>query len=243
MHEFDLKLSGRRIPVSVHKHTRYRRFCMKVTEDGVRVTVPFFSTEREWQNFINKNSSWILKKYTQQKNKMDNMPQLVDGGKIPFKGELFPLELRDVKDVAFDGRKFIIPDSTNKKVLLSQWYINEAGEILLNLIDIWHAELGKGLKEVKLKNMCSRWGSCTAKGIVSLNWRLVMAAETVFEYVFIHELCHLKVRSHGAEFWALVEKEIPNYKKHRTLLRKNGYMLTNFPEPVKSSSTVSKVKI
>lgn len=243
MHEFELKLSGHNIPVKVLKHMRYRRFCMKVSEHGVRVTVPFFSTDREWKKFINKNTGWILKKYAQQRSKIDSMPRLVDGGKIPFKGEFFPVSLRDVKKVEFDGTAFVVPNTEDKELLLSNWYIQEAADIVMNLIDIWQQEFGKGLKEVKLKNMTSRWGSCTAKGIVSLNWRLIMAAETVFEYVFIHELCHLQVKSHGPEFWALVEKEIPHYKKHRTWLRKNGFMLTNFPEPVKRSSTVAKVRI
>ena len=242
MQQFDLTISGRKIPVSIDKHRRFRRCSMRLTDKGLMVTIPSCYSDRQLDTFINQNSSWILRKYSQQKSRIDNMPQLVQGGNIPFNGELYPVDMMPISDVLFTGEKFHIPDCENRKSLLSQWYIKEAGKITLNLINIWRSELGEGLKEVKLKNMRSRWGSCTARGKVSLNWRLIMAPETVFEYVFVHELCHLSVRSHGTAFWKLVEREIPNLKKHRTWLRKNGYMLTNFPEPVNTSSTVASIE-
>ena len=243
MEQFDLNISGRQIPVVIHKLARYKRCSLRVTDKGVKVTVPLFYADRKWKKFIDTNATWILKKYTHQKSKIDNLPELIDGGIIPFRGESYPVELLDIEDIVFTGEKFNIPDNANKKYLLSQWYIKESEKIVLELIEIWHSEFGKKLQEVRLKNMNSRWGSCTVQGKVSLNWRLIMAPETVFEYVFIHELCHLQVRSHGAEFWVLVEKDIPNYRKHRLWLRKHGYMLTNFPESVKSSSTVATVKL
>lgn len=243
MHQFELKLSGQIIPVSVNKQRRYRRLCMKVSDKGLAITVPSASSEKELKQFINKNSGWILKKYILQKDRFHNLPNLIEGENIPFKGLFFPLELRNVDEVIFDGESFIIPDNNQKKELLIDWYIQEAVAIMLNLLQIWQDDLGEGLKEIKLKNMSSRWGSCTVKGVVSLNWRLILAPETVFEYVFIHELSHLKVKSHGREFWKLVEQEIPNHKKHRAWLRKNGFMLTNFPVPVDSSTTVAKIKI
>ena len=241
MYHFDLTISGRNIPVNVIKHSRYRRCSLKVTENGVRVMVPLLYPDCQWKKFLNKNSSWILKKYIYQKSKTDNIPQLVQGGRIPFYGGEYPVDLMAVEDVIFTGERFQIPDTENKQKQLTLWYIKKAYKIALNLVDIWYPEFGDKLKEIRLKNMRSRWGSCTDKGKVSLNWRLVMAPEAVFEYVFVHELCHLRVNSHGAEFWELVEKAIPHSKKHRLWLKKYGYILTHFPEPVKSSSTVASI--
>lgn len=246
MHNYEVTISGRKIPVVVNKQRRYKRCSLRVNEQEVRVTVPFFYSDTHWKKFIDQNSTWILKNFIRQQSRIENMPKLADNGKIPFKGEFFPVVMVDPlkqHDVIFKSGTFYLPDKPEIKNILSKWYISQAVGILENLMEIWQENHGKGLTDIKLKNMRSRWGSCTSTGKVSLNWRLIMAAETVFEYVFIHELCHLKVRSHGAEFWELVGQEIPNFNKHRLWLRKHGYMLTNFPEPVTSSSTVASIKL
>jgi hypothetical protein len=82
---------------------------------------------------------------------------------------------------------------------------------------------------VRIKQHKRLWGSCTAKGVVNLNWRLILAPPAVFEYVVVHELCHLRQAHHQAAFWRLVGQILPAYEAQRRWLRTNGHLLTLRP--------------
>jgi predicted metal-dependent hydrolase len=73
---------------------------------------------------------------------------------------------------------------------------------------------------VRIKDMKSRWGSCSSKKNLSFNLKLIYFKPKVIEYVIVHELCHLKEMNHSREFWKLVENIIPNYKIYRNELKK-----------------------
>ncbi|MFH0884097.1 MAG: M48 family metallopeptidase [Candidatus Micrarchaeota archaeon] len=77
--------------------------------------------------------------------------------------------------------------------------------------------------KVSLRDNTSRWGSCSADGSISLNFRLLFMPPDILRYVIVHELAHTRYRSHGPRFWALVEKIIPDHKEKRRWLRDNGW--------------------
>lgn len=87
------------------------------------------------------------------------------------------------------------------------------------------AEYGLGYTAVKLIKSKSKWGSCSAKGVISLNWRLIMLPETIKEYVIIHELCHITHLDHSKNYWETVQKYYPGYKKAREYLKKNNFII------------------
>ena len=65
---------------------------------------------------------------------------------------------------------------------------------------------------VAIREQKTRWGSCSGKGNLNFNWKLIMAPPPVLDYVVIHELCHLREFNHSPRFWALVEGQMPDYK-------------------------------
>ncbi|WP_133627269.1 M48 family metallopeptidase [Fonticella tunisiensis] len=75
---------------------------------------------------------------------------------------------------------------------------------------------------VVVKEQKSIWGSCSSRGNINFNWRLIMAPLSVIDYVVIHELCHLKHQDHSSKFWSLVEYVMPDYKEKKKWLRENG---------------------
>ncbi len=79
---------------------------------------------------------------------------------------------------------------------------------------------------MRVKEQKHLWGSCSAKGRVNLNWRLIFAPPAVFEYVVVHELCHLREAHHQAPFWRLVGQILPEFEAQRRWLRANGHLLT-----------------
>lgn len=86
-------------------------------------------------------------------------------------------------------------------------------------------EMGVFYGKVRVKDMRSLWGSCSYRGDLSFNVRLLSAPPEVLDYVVVHELAHLRWRGHGRRFWELVQKHCPEQKDRRRWLRANGARL------------------
>ena len=79
------------------------------------------------------------------------------------------------------------------------------------------------IERVRLKNNKSNWGSCSSSGNINISTRTLLAPLEVQDYVFVHELAHLKELNHSAKYWSLVESVMPNYKEHETWLKTYGH--------------------
>jgi predicted metal-dependent hydrolase len=91
--------------------------------------------------------------------------------------------------------------------------------------------LGVTYSRLTLRDQRSRWGSCSSKGQLSFNWRLVLAPHDVLDYVVVHEVCHLKEHHHGPEFWALVERRRPHYRDSKNWLDEHGWEILAYRPP------------
>ena len=87
------------------------------------------------------------------------------------------------------------------------------------------AETNVDVKHVTVRNQRSRWGSCSAGGTISLNWRLVQTPDTVRDYIIYHELMHLREMNHSDRFWARVEAVCPWWRDAERWLKRNGSLL------------------
>ena len=86
-------------------------------------------------------------------------------------------------------------------------------------------KVGVSYGKITIRNQKSRWGSCSSKGNLNFNWRIIMAPARVADYVIVHEMCHLKYLDHSREFWSLVEEILPDYKERKEWLHQNGHKL------------------
>lgn len=93
------------------------------------------------------------------------------------------------------------------------------------LLDAESARLGVRYEGPRIADQKSLWGSCTPDGLISLNWRLVMAPPDALRYVVIHELCHRRHLDHSPRFWRLVEKQMADHAHWRAWLREHGAAL------------------
>lgn len=93
------------------------------------------------------------------------------------------------------------------------------------LLDAESARLGVRYEGPRIADQKSLWGSCTPDGLISLNWRLVMAPPEALRYVVIHELCHRRHLDHSPRFWRLVEKQMEDHAHWRSWLREHGAAL------------------
>jgi predicted metal-dependent hydrolase len=101
-------------------------------------------------------------------------------------------------------------------------------ELVAMLIDEEAPAIGVEPARVQIRDQRSRWGSCSTRGTLSFNWRLVLAPFDVLDYVVVHELCHLREPNHSSRFWKLVEQRRPDWRAQRDWLHEHGPELLAF---------------
>lgn len=99
----------------------------------------------------------------------------------------------------------------------------QARVILTDRTDYYKAMVGVDYKRLRIGDQKTRWGSCSSKGTISYNWRLILMPEEIMDYVVVHELCHLREMNHSRKFWEYVSKIMPDYESKRKWLKENGY--------------------
>lgn len=95
----------------------------------------------------------------------------------------------------------------------------KALKILSERLEHFNTHYGFRHGRISIRNQYSRWGSCSAKGNINFNYKLILLPDELRDYVVVHELCHLGELNHSRKFWALVEQTIPGYKKLQKRLR------------------------
>jgi predicted metal-dependent hydrolase len=101
-------------------------------------------------------------------------------------------------------------------------------ELVGMLVDDEAAALGVAVSRIEVRDQRTRWGSCSTRGTLSFNWRLVLAPLDVLDYVVVHEVCHLREPNHSHRFWGLVESRRPAWRAQRDWLREHGPELLAF---------------
>lgn len=112
-----------------------------------------------------------------------------------------------------------------QRTALEKRYIEAARSYFPKRVSYFLPLTGGSFERITIRGQKTRWGSCSAKGTLSFNWRLMLAPPAVLDYVVVHELCHLTHMDHSRAFWALVESVCPDYRTHRKWLKEHGHEL------------------
>ena len=211
-----------------------------VSPDGrVVVRAPCNVSDTRISEFTERFKPWIFKhlaRYEQSRTSKG----FTSGERIPFLGKKYrlvvvPDDNESAPAITGGQLRVHVPHGLSDimqcrlvKESLSQWYDEQARKILTERLGRLAISLGVRPVGVKIKRQVRRWGSCTARGEINLNWQLVMAPPVVIDYIIIHELCHLRVHGHQREFWEYVAQYLPDYKKHKKWLRVNSLALNVF---------------
>lgn len=108
---------------------------------------------------------------------------------------------------------------------IERWYRRAAATHAAARLAHFAPLAGRAARKLVIRAQRTRWGSCSARGTISLNWRLMQAPAEILDYVVVHELCHLLVPDHSARFWGEVARILPNYRQQRAALREFGRAL------------------
>ena len=103
-----------------------------------------------------------------------------------------------------------------------------ARELVGMLVEDEAEALGVQAGKIQIRDQRTRWGSCSANGNLSFNWRLVLAPIEVLDYVVVHEVCHLREANHSRRFWRLVESRRPSWRDQKLWLDEHGPELLAF---------------
>lgn len=113
-----------------------------------------------------------------------------------------------------------------QRAALERRYIDAAKEYFPKRVSYYQQYTGGTYHRISIRDQKTRWGSCSSKGTLSFNWRLMLAPPAILDYVVVHELCHLTYMDHSAAFWKKVEAVCPDYRAARKWLKDHGHELT-----------------
>lgn len=205
-----------------HLERRPRRTIgLKVTDDGLVVHAPKRIFDFQLHQILAEKSKWIMDKLEARKQNYVPPLQWTDGELLQLHGNLIELKVLQSpknKQPEFSNNVLTItsPEANNDEVIarkVTQWYKKQAMPDFARRLEIFAAKLGVKTPPLSLSNAQSRWGSCSSRGDVRLNWRLLQAPPHIINYVICHELAHLKEMNHSAKFWVIVAQLFPDYKR------------------------------
>lgn len=227
-------LDGQKISYRIVQSKRARRMRITVAASGVTVTLPAGVKVVEAERMLQQNSHWLLaqlERMSKRKPPANSLPEDV----ILLRGK--PVRIEVVEEPNRISRMHIteqreklvarIPAGSGKnpRSLVEPWMRQQARSEIEEIVRQQAARMNLKYKSVSIRDQRTRWGSCSSKGTLSFNWRLIMAPREVLEYVVIHELAHIRQPNHSSAFWHVVETYAPNYKLLRQWLRKNAASL------------------
>lgn len=214
-------------------YSKRKTMVISVDESGkVIVRSPHNIRQELILDRVKGKAGWIADKL--DKITMPEEKEYADGELFMYLGRNYVLQLCWDKsatkpEVAMQKDTLLVRTSTEDKVIIKNaielWYKNKARELIRERINHYQPAIKISPNRVTVKNQKKRWGSCSSKGNLNFNWRIMMAPLEIVDYIVVHEMCHLIHLNHSREYWQLVAAILPDYKKRRQWLKKNGAML------------------
>lgn len=145
----------------------------------------------------------------------------------PGRGRGGPDKARDGPDGARDGLEVRVarPGPEAVRDALESWYRARAREEVRPRLDAAAARAGVRYARLQIRGQRTRWASCSPRGAMSFNWRLLLAPAEMLDYVVEHEVAHLEVPDHSERFWALLGSRCPEWRERERWLRRHGHAL------------------
>lgn len=216
--------------IVLKRSARRKTLGLKVRAGEVVVFAPTFASDAHVMAWVNSKAQWILK---HAHKPLGDNPSVMTRAPLNVHSEVFWLGRKvalgeaDKAGLSCIDAAFFERSLADQKVLLLNACATAAKDDLAGRVTHWQAQLQLYPKQIKLRPYKSCWGSCNHNGVVALNTLLMMAPETVRNYVVVHELCHLKHLNHSSAFWAEVAKgcKPPVIRSAKRWLKEHGEQL------------------
>lgn len=228
-----------RIPYSIKRFPNRESIAVTVHPAGnVTVKAPKGTRSARIDSAVHSKASWIVQQQESFRQLQRGYPKkFVSGESFYYLGRQYQLKVRRSRAAnaelgirMFAGRlNVVVPGNIDRAVqpaiarrLVVDWYRKRAARFLGDACTQFAESVAIESPEVRIREMSSRWGSCSAAGWVAFNWRIIMAPRRLIEYVAAHEVCHLLQNDHSKDFWRLLENVLPDYETRRMELAITG---------------------
>lgn len=233
----EIDLGRTRVPYRLQRSPRRRTVALAVDPDrGLVVYCPRRFAQTRLDALLRRKAPWILEKIAQadRHRALRRPTRWQPGARLPLLGATYPLEVRragQARTLTLEGEQLCLTlparltaplDETALREHVLAGYLALARETLPRRVDHLQRLVGVAPRIVRVKSQKKRWGSCSAKGALNFNWRLVLAPLAVMDYVIVHELCHLLHLDHSPRFWRRVAAVLPGYRAQQAWLREFG---------------------
>lgn len=220
------------IPVTIiRKNIKGMHLCVHAPEGSVRLSVPKRMPMAVIEGFLQEKHGWILK----QRQKLASLPQPQEhryesGEPIFVWGQEYRLELAHGgrrNSLMLDGERAILnvregSTKEQREAYLNEWYRARLKDAVTALLPKWEGITGLHPNEWQTKNMTTRWGTCNTRAKrIWFSIHLAKKPPECLEYVILHELAHLKVPNHGAEFTAILDRHMPHWREVKKRLNES----------------------
>lgn len=210
---------------------RARRLRLLVSERGPRLTIPPAASASDARHFLEQHLHWLADQLAEDPGAATPSAPLSPGepGTALLRGQRLDIAWREARwlRVTHDADQLLIdvppvlrPGAIGRA--LREFYLSQARADVGRWLPLYLAGLPQPPREWKIRPLASLWGSLSASGVMSLDLALVLAPPAAFEYVLVHELCHLIQANHSAAFWQEVERRFPDWRVQRHWLREDG---------------------
>jgi predicted metal-dependent hydrolase len=213
------------MPYRIRRSDRARRIRVSVDGNGdVEVILPRRSPERHAEQAVQPLAPWIERRrraVARAASEVGRAP-----GTVPYLGEVLTLVPEAGRSsVVRRGDRLLVP-LADASAALERWYRARARVEVAPRLDAACARAGTSYSGLTIRGQKTRWASCSSKGTMSFNWRLLLAPPEILDYVVEHEVCHLEVMDHSPRFWRLLASRVPEWRSRSAWLKRYGSTLT-----------------
>lgn len=201
--------------------------------DVVNVVAPDGMKEDEVLEVVKKKASWIIQKLFLL-NSIETTPikrEYVNGESFMYFGRNYSLQILIDENTKkpevrlYRGKFYVTVNKKDDSIIknaMEEWYRQKTYQKVQERLKYYQSFFTKRPTAIKVKEQKKRWASCTSKDEILFNWRCAMARADAFDYILVHEMCHLYYKNHSKDFWNLLSKVMPDYEKRREWLREYG---------------------
>lgn len=227
-----LQIGRKEIPYELRRSAVASERRITITPGRVEVLALIGDNEHDIAGFLERKRQWVFNTVREMERITANrhaVPRFMTGSKIPYRGRKMPLTVRrtDAEQIVVTYRNGFIVDLPHwggddpDRVIATElklWMRRRVRRDIKEMVDNYSRRFGLVPRSIRVADMANGWGSCGPKGNLLINWHLIFAPRQVLEYVVVHELAHLRHRSHDQRFWRYLETVLPDYKRPKAWL-------------------------
>jgi predicted metal-dependent hydrolase len=212
------------IQIILRKSPRAQRIQVKISKGQAVLIVPTRVATASALEFLKLNKKWLIDRLSKQQ-RISFKP----GSIISILGKEFTIKYNNsqTKGVSLNDKELLICGNCSElEIRIKRFLASMLKRKITEIANFMGNKLGVTFNKISIRDMSSRWGSCSSTGNLSFSLKLIFTREEIVDYVVAHELCHLKEMNHGKNFWDLVEEIYPHWQQAKKWLREEGKLIS-----------------